>query len=306
MVSGIDEIGDFNPQSNEYNYFVATHIDQNGNKYLIKKKQFEAWEEKISMDQRNLKGEVKGNSLFDQQLISFYKEVIELEPRIIFSITRIKPNENPPELIEYYKSHFVAELERVIQQLEKERKLIILKSYQNILYWYKNRNFQQLLKIICLENLIGVSINIVIAYAQLRFLLDNNDDANIKNIAFKIDKDFVKAQNAKILWGEMFRQFWENYNKKCPIPAVNAWQRTDNPIYKIYGFEGKLNLLPILRNRTSFVDSEKNFEVQIADIFGTIIHRHQNHDRCNDIYQEIRKDLNNNNKRNFVHIKLEK
>ena len=37
MITGIDETGDFDPNSDEYNFFVAIHIDQNQNRYTIKK-----------------------------------------------------------------------------------------------------------------------------------------------------------------------------------------------------------------------------------------------------------------------------
>jgi hypothetical protein len=36
MIIGIDEVGNFDPNSDTYNYFVAVLIDQNKDKYKIK------------------------------------------------------------------------------------------------------------------------------------------------------------------------------------------------------------------------------------------------------------------------------
>ncbi len=47
MITGIDETGDFAPNSLETNYFVAVHIDQNKNRSAIKKSQIVVWESSL-------------------------------------------------------------------------------------------------------------------------------------------------------------------------------------------------------------------------------------------------------------------
>ena len=51
--------------------------------------------------------------------------------------------------------------------------------------------------------------------------------------------------------------------------------------------KGNLNFGEILRDKCNFCHSHEHFEIQIADIVGTIIHRFQNRERCKDAYDKL-------------------
>ena len=114
MITGIDETGDFAPNSTEFNYFIAVHIDQNRNKYQIKKSQFNIWESSIPKEYRTEKGEVKGSKLLDKHIESFYSEVLKREPKTLYSAVRIKPSENPTEIVAQHLKYEIASIQRAI------------------------------------------------------------------------------------------------------------------------------------------------------------------------------------------------
>lgn len=304
MIVGIDEVGNFDPNSDQYNYFVSALIDQNERKYAIKKSQFNLWESKIPKENKDKKGEVKGQLLSNNQLEEFYNEVLKPKPNLLYSVVRIKPNENTTETIEKHQQREVEDIEQVLEQYKTNPKGNWKNWYERILAWYKNRKYAHLLKMKSLQHLLGLTFNYGIGWAQLTYILDKKDDTNIKNFSFKIDKDFIRADNVKIMWNELLRQFWQEFSKHDKLPLVDFGLKEENPVKKEYGFDDRhSNLKKVVRDRTNFLNSEEHFEIRIADILGTIIHRYQNKGQCGEIYGEIEKHLSSK-KRNFSHLIL--
>jgi len=304
MIVGIDEVGNFDPSTEEYNYFVAVLLDQNKNKYQIKESQFKLWESKIPNENKDDKGEVKGQKLTDQQLEDFYNEVLKLKPSVLYSVVRIKPSENKKELIEKHQEIEVQAIEETLQKHKDNPRGNWVEWYERILAWYKNRKPSHLLKMKCLEHLLGISFNHGIGWSQLTYIIDDKDEKNIKEFAYKIDKDFIRAENVKTIWNEILRQFWKEFSKKDRLPLVDFGLKEQNPVKKEYGLgDKKSNLKKIFRDRTRFLNSEEHFEIRMADITGTIIHRYQNKNRCEQIYKEIEKHLGSK-KRNYTHLIL--
>lgn len=302
MITGIDETGDFSAQSNKYNFFVAVHIDQNKGRHLSKQKQFEAWENSIPIEYRTQQGEVKGQLLRDEHLSDFHKQIFHKDSNIFYSAVRIIPSQNPAEILERHKAHEIKQIEDVISKAEANGHHKWADGYRKILYWYKNKNYNIMLKMKCLEHLLSVSLNHVLGWGQISYILDKEDDSNIKNISFRIDKDFVKAENTKMLWDEIFRQFWQQHSKSNPLPMLSVWNEEDHPVNKYYKLDNNnLNIRSIFRTNTEFTDSNTSWEVRIADIIGTILHRHYNLGRCSDIYSELKDHLGKDQK-NYVHL----
>lgn len=174
MITGIDETGDFNPNSALFNFFTAVHIDQNSNKFGVKKSQFNIWEGSIP-EKYKISNEVKGQNLPDEYLVTFFNEVIEVSPTVLFSVVRIIPTENPIDVLNSHKVKEIEEIENVIKQAIEAGHINWAKGYEQILYWYKNKNYQMMLKIKCLENLLGISLNQVFQWAQITYILDKED-----------------------------------------------------------------------------------------------------------------------------------
>lgn len=304
MITGIDETGDFDPKSTLNNFFISVHIDQNVNKYKIKQSQFKVWESSIQNKHKAQSGEIKGKDLPDDLLSNFYNEVIEAKPTVLFSVVCIIPSENPVSTVEKRKSWDSKEMERVIREAKNRNSTSWVEGYTKILYWYNNRNYQTVLKMKCLEYLLGISLNRVLGWAQITYMLDKFDSTNIDNIQFKIDKDFIRADNVKQIWEELLRQFWLNYNKHYPLGIVPDFKQSSEYMMKKFGYEnGKLDVTEVFRQNISFVNSEKNWEVRMADIIGTILHRYENKGRCIDIGTKLTKHLGGN-QQNYLKLVL--
>ena len=287
MIVGIDETGDFDSNSDKFNYFIAVLIDQNSNRYSIKKGQFNVWESSIPNSNRDKKGEVKGRNLSDSQLEDFYNQVIQPCPIVLYSVVRFNAAQNPKKLLEKHKKIEIDRIEQALTHYQKEARGNWVDWYKRIIAWYKNRNYQHLIKIKCLEHLIGQTFNYGFAWSQIRYILDK-DDSNIKQFSFKIDKDFISAKNTKIMWTELLRQFWIDFNKRNKLPLINLIDIEKYPAIEHYKFnKGKSNLKKVFRDRTFFLASEEHFEIRMADIIGTILHKYQNRGKFRDIAEKI-------------------
>jgi Protein of unknown function (DUF3800) len=279
MVTGIDETGDFDPNSDKFNYFIGISLDQNENRLSIKKSQYDIWEGSIPEKYKSDKGEVKGKLLPEEYLDTFSDTVLEVKPTILYSVVRIKPSENPPEILEKHKKVEIQQLEKIIEKTKRLGHHNWASRYEEILIWYRTKNYQTIMKMKCLESLIGISLNNVLGWSQISYLSDN-DISNIRDIRIVIDKDFVRAENVRALWNESFRQFWRDFTFDNRIPIIKDLGKEDHPIYKVYGSEGKLNFSRIFRKGTQFLDSKDSWEIRMADISGTILHRYQNRGKC--------------------------
>ncbi len=250
-----------------------------------------------------IKGEIKGQNIPDKFLESFFNEVLEVSPNINYSVISIIPSENSIDILNKHKAYEVKQMEDYILDARKGGHDSWVTGYEKILYWYKNKNYQTIIKLKCLEQLFGISLNNVLVKSQIKYLTDNNDDKNMRDISFKVDKDYIRAENVKKIWEELFRQFWQNYTKKFPTPVISEiWKDEDHPFFKIYsGHDGKSNIKEIIRERTYFLDSKDSWEVRMADLVGTILHRHRNRGRCNKIGEKMMSYLY---EKNYSHIKL--
>jgi len=213
MIIGIDEVGNFDPNSDDYNYFIAVILDQNKNKYDLKKQQFLEWEKSIKK-KHNSEKELKGQKMSNIELIEFYNSVLAPEPTILYSAVRIKPSQNSKESIEKIQNGDIEIVEKALEHYKEISYPDWVKWYERIFRWYKNRKAPHILKMKSLQYLLGISFNRGIAWAQVSFLLDK-DITNIKNFTFKIDKDFIRAKNVRTMWNEIFRIHWITRIKWC-------------------------------------------------------------------------------------------
>jgi hypothetical protein len=103
MIIAIDETGDFNPDSELLSFFVAILIDQSNNGLEIKKNQFDQWKKTIPQHKYNVKGEVKGSVLDDNELLNFVKNVYNPDSVLRQEVVFFIPKENPESLMKTFK-----------------------------------------------------------------------------------------------------------------------------------------------------------------------------------------------------------
>lgn len=294
MITGIDEVGDFSLASDALHYFVAVHLDQNQDRLAIKQSQFRLWEDNIPADQRK-NGEVKGRNVKDDQLLALYEEVIASEPKLLVSSVGTIPSRNTQAAVAMHVGKEVAALTRVIEH-HTEQGNASAKTYKAMLAWYQNLSGRpdMFLKLKCLEHLMKISVPYVLGYAQLTCILDGGDEGNLQHTAFKIDKDYVRARNTMIFWREHLRQSLMHAHGPLAIPFLPFWTRHEAPLHRYYprmGQEG-VDLRELVQKRIEFVESHNHWEVRLADLFATILHRVRNRGRLQSLEADIEKRMN--------------
>jgi len=303
MITGIDEVGDFGLGSTDLNYFVGVHIDQNQGRLGIKHSQFRLWEDVVPVKHRD-NGEVKGRLLSDELLMTFHEQVLASEPQVLVSAVGTIPNQNTKEAVTKHVGKEIDALVRV-QQHHNEQGNPSARTYHRMLVWYKNLAGRpdMFLKLKCLEELMRISIPYVFGYAQLQCILDGGDERNLEHLAFKIDKDYIRARDPMIYWREHLRQSLMYTRGPLEVPMLPFWTRKEAPLHRHYPLIGGqgVDLRSLFIDRLAFFESKDHWEVRMADIFATILHRIRNRGKLRALETDIDERLTES-KCNIKHI----
>jgi hypothetical protein len=287
MIIGIDETGNFvNDSDLKFHFFTAVQLDQNNNGIELKRQQFQKWFDDIPVEKKNKNGEVKGSDLSEEELFKFADTVIATDPVVRTVPVRIIPKDHSPDLVSTFQEIETKRLENLIKLYEKNDKPKTAKAYKKLVSWYKNRKYAQYLKIIVLNNAICHAVENAIGASILLELLGK--DENLLNIKIKIDRDFINADEPKMFWTDFLKSTFYKFTEKNPIPTLDQWEKTGHPfLTKYLTSDGKIDFNSILRDNTHFYHSHEHFEIQMADITGTIIHRFQNKGTCKASYDKL-------------------
>jgi hypothetical protein len=291
MVVGIDETGDFAPGSALLSFFVAVKLTQHHDGLRTKEKQFREWLAGIPRHKLTPNGEVKGSDLTDDELVAFAQSVICAEPAVRISYVQFRPSENPEELMKDFKAQEAAALEHASEQARQDGKTKMAEQYANMAIWHKNAkkmHYQHFIKLIMLRNLITLCFRQVVGVSiLLERLGEDAAHANLLNIEFKIDRDFVRGREPELYWKELLRTAF--INSSDGVPLLDEWQQTGHPFLTKYRqAEGPgLDFAEVFKNHCSFYDSHDAFEVQMADITAIIINRFRNRGAAERPYREL-------------------
>lgn len=303
MITGVDEVGNFGLGSSDLNYFVGVHIDQNQGRLAIKQSQFRLWEDGVP-DKHRENGEVKGSLLSDDLLLSFHEQVLASDPKVLVSAVGTIPSQNTKAAVAKHVGNEIDALVRV-QQHHNERGNPSAHTYYRMLGWYKNLASRpdMFLKLKCLEELMRISIPYVFGYAQLQCFLDGGDERNLEHLAYKIDKDYIRARDPMIFWREHLRQSLMHTRGPVEVPMLPFWTRDNAPLHRYYPLIGTqgVNLRSLFMDRLAFFDSKDHWEVRMADIFATIVHRVRNRGKLHLLERDLDERLTES-KRNIKHI----
>jgi len=291
MVVGIDESGDFAPGSELLSFFVATKLVQHGDSLQVKEHQFREWLSRVPQEKLGANGEVKGSNLSDAELIDFAQRVICAEPAVRITYVQFRPSDNPEALMKSFKAQEVATLESTAADARNDGKEQLAKQYEQMAIWYRNArkmHYQHYIKLVMLRGLITTCFRQIIGVSILLEQLGDDDaHANLLNIEFKIDRDFVRGREPEIFWKELLRNSF--INASDAIPLLEGWQETGHPFLDKYRHRsgGGLDFADVFKNHCAFYESHNSFEVQIADISAIIINRFRNRGVAAEAYQEL-------------------
>jgi hypothetical protein len=279
MIIAIDEVGDFAPTSQRYNYMVAVLIPRHNNGIATKQAQFERWKDSIEKGKFSNQNEVKGSDLTEEELFRFTNDVILSEPVVGNIQIRIRPFETPEKIFDTFKEVETSVIKLLIAHSKEINDADGELFYSKFSRWFKDRNFQHYMKMVLLENCIGRSVQMAMGMSILYWAL--GDDTDLMNLEIKIDKDFINKSGEKKYFKELLRQAFRRITEAHPIPMARELLVSGHQFVTNYMLpNGMMNLGRIFNDRCDFLDSHINFELQIADILGTIFHRAQNKNMC--------------------------
>jgi len=275
MIIAIDESGDFRPDSNNINFFVAIHIQQLKGALETRKELFNKWEKSVPNKFKNSKGEIKGSSLTEELLRTFMEQVLFAEPYPLFTGIGLVPTENSLETVSKHKTINLVGINDGILNYKKLGHDKPANFYRDFANWLRNLNYQKYLKIFTLGNCIHEALRSSVGHA-----ISGGFDDELVHLRLKIDRDFIKGRQPIAFWSELLRNQLYHLSVTEPIPLLNTWKETGHPFLTLYYKDGDLDFNRLYRECCDFVLSEEHFEIRVVDIVTTILSRYYNRKKC--------------------------
>jgi len=225
MIIGIDETGDFSPDSQNLSFYVAVLLEQHNNGIEIKRQQLEEWKKTIPQEKYNNKNEIKGSELTDEELLSFVKTVYIAKPHIKQEVVSFDPRENPESLMKEFKAKEVENLLAVAKSAQDNGDHKVAKVYENMAIWHKNAtkmHYPHFFKLILLRCLISNAFNTAVGVSILYEMIEDKESLNLLNIEFKIDKDFIRGYDSNLFWKILLRHAFILSTETKPTPLLKT------------------------------------------------------------------------------------
>lgn len=301
MIIAIDETGDFSPKSKLKSFFVAVLLQQQNGSLALKKRQYESWLNTIPKDKFNSKNEIKGSDLSEEELYQFTEMVYTKEPVVINQVVYFSPKQNSEDLMKSVKETEVKNIEKLVDLANSKNKPIWAEFYKKLSIWHKNAkkmNYQHFMKLVLLKRLINQAfisaVEISIVYEMVK---EDSNSENLLNLKYKIDKDFITGREANQYWKETLRKSFQTFNEKNPIPFLEQWKENGHPFLEKYKGKSKDEFLftNLFRENCNFLESDENWEIQIADITGIIFNRYFNKNKAKKAFDNLGKCVMNEN-----------
>ncbi len=284
MIISIDESGSFNCNLGEFSLFSSIIIPTDNQHYQDIKDSYFKWESSIPTELFNSKGEIKGTELSENHFVDFVDQLFIKHDDLRFSYLIFNTVELQDSVVQKHKDIEVAMLDFSVKDFEKnnapKKQTNYIKSIRN---WISSKNLQQYLKILGLRMI----INKALRYSMIYFL-PNLRESEIINGSYLIDKDFINDQN--IYWQGYFKRLLLEYTKSEPLPVVDTWDKDTHPFFKRFPImdNNQLNLSYLFRDNMNFEDSDKYFEIRLADLCCVILFRYHNQDKYKNIFNKLK------------------
>ena len=226
---------------------------------------------KLPRGLKNAKGEIKGSSLGEADLVSFAQNVVLPHPRAILSPVGLRPSDNPPAVVDKYRQVQGEGIERGTAFYRKLGRETMAQIYEEFGHWFRKLSYDTYLKIILLGECIVLAL--VNAFGHS---ISGGYASELTRLRYVIDRDFVREERSNFFWHELLRnQLWYT-SKRHPIPLLDTWAKTGHPVLDRYRRNGRLDLNDLFWNNLVFVRSHESLEVRIADIAAAVFTRHFN------------------------------
>ena len=300
MIIAIDEAGDFSKKSKLINIFVAVYIRKSGTIYDSIKRRFLKWESGIDDMYRHKTGEIKGKLLPDKELFNCIKKIFRKRELIGITAVGLSASINPENIIEKHRNVQIGGIGEGIIKYKQVGNEEMVKEVTKMYHWFRKLSYVQYMKIIALGNCIYDAL-----YNSIGFSFVNKFDKELADISYKIDEDFLTNEKQKTYWRKLLQDILRHLSSKNPLIIPDVKQKDKHPFFRKYVMNGNYDLSELFTKRLDFFNSSENFEIRIADIVATILHRYFNHKKkCKEANNIIKQYYWHPKDRPFYIIKL--
>jgi len=284
MIIGIDESGTFSLDSKGVSIFAGIHILDEASLARIASK-FEVWKTKYKSFKNN-KGEIKSTEMTENMATELVKEVL-LPEYFFITVSLIKPADHKKKHIQDYRDVGIKAYNTAIEKCLAVDNASLARQYTELRNWYKNLNYQLIIKESVLGQMIGHSFHSHVIKVALE-----RKDQSLGLIRISIDRDFVREPSHITFWKEILRNTFHFYTERNPIPVISEWG-SDHPFFMskkndAIGIDTVNDEDDIFRNGVNFERSDKLTELQLADLVAGIISRYLNEKTHKEAFDVLR------------------
>ena len=118
---------------------------------------------------------------------------------------------------------------------------------------------------------------------------DERFESEFADFELAIDRSFILRREHEVFWRESFRGYSVNKFREKPFIYPEHWAKGRHVFERMCtNADGELDLAPIFRDRTYFVDSASSEGVQIADVCAHICLRYHRREQWFEAYRALR------------------
>ena len=216
------------------------------------------------------KREIKARNLSSVQLEEFVNHVIVPTPDLKLTVVGLDTRLTPKQRLAEWRdsiSHYCLGA----SEFSKSRQLRPAdRQYEEMSGWLWHRSPENLAHMMSLaETTIRAAQNAVIWFHDQKF------ESEFADLEVAIDRSFIRSLEHEVFWREFFRGYFLNRSRREPFKSPEHWVREGHVFERLCSKpDGQIDLAPIFRDRTYFVDSTASEGVQIADICSHVCLRH--------------------------------
>ena len=275
MIIGIDETGTFDLNSTGMSLFVGSHFLDLPDLHEMTKN-LSYWKQKYK-HLKNPKGEIKSSKIDETIADDFIENVIIPQKNFHFNVCAVVPSEHRKKDIQFHRDHHIQCLNDGIRECDNVGNHKLARQYTELRNWYKNLNYQLLLKTWILGEMLGCSF----VEHVIQTILDKTDKT-LGIIRLSVDRDFIKEPTHIIFWKDFLRNQFYNYTYRHPVPIISEWS-TDHPFFMGKGRNAQMKTGAVIdskhifRDNCNFAESHCTPEIQVADIIAKVIANYYNH-----------------------------
>ncbi len=228
--------------------------------------------------------ELKASDLTDSELDDFVGRVVLPTPGFKLTVVGIDTRIASKQMLEEWRDEVSHYCLGASMFSEKRGLRPADRQYKEMSGWLWNRSPENLAHMMSMSEIITrATQNSVIWFHEKEF------ESEFADFEIAIDRSFVRTPEHETFWREFFRGYFLNKSRHEPFKTPQHWVHDGHVFERVCSNDERtIDLAPIFRDRTYFVDSKSSEGVQIADICSHICLRYHRPNLWFEAYRKLR------------------